>query len=55
MIAGGDAAKQVEAIMYLSEAAIDGVAGAKEELEAIAGGSDADLAKSANKALEMVK
>ena len=55
MIAGGEAAKQGEAIMYLSEAAIDGVAGAKEELEAIAGGSDADLAKSANKALEMVK
>ena len=55
VIAGDDAAKQGEAIMYLSEAAIGGVAGAKEELEAIAGGSDADAATAAKEALKMVK
>ena len=55
VIAGDDAAKQGEAIMYLSEAAIGGVAGAKEELEAIAAGSDADAATAAEEALKMVK
>ena len=53
VIAGDDADKQGEAIMYLGEAAGGGVAGAKEELEAIAGGSDEDLATAAKEALKM--
>ena len=46
-------AKKGEAIMYLGEAAMGGVAGAKAELEAIAGGSDEDLATAAKEALKM--
>lgn len=51
-IAGEDAAKKGEVIMYLGEAAMGGVAGAKEELEAIAAGSDADLATAAKESLK---
>ena len=54
-IAGGDAAKKGEAIMYLGEAAGGGVAGAKEELEAIAGGSDAEAATAAKDSLKMLE
>ena len=53
--AGDDAAKKGEAIMYLGEAASGGVAGAKEELEAIAGGSDADAATAAKDALKSLE
>ena len=51
-IAGDAAAKKMEAIMFLGEAAMEGVAGAKEELVAIAGGSDADLATAAKESLK---
>ncbi len=54
-IAGDDAAKKGEAIMYLGEAAGGGVAGAKEELEAIAGGSDAEAATAAKDSLKMLE
>jgi HEAT repeat protein len=54
-IAGDDAAKKGEAIMYLGEAAGGGVAGAKEELDAIAGGSDAEAATAAKDSLKMLE
>ena len=54
-IAGGDAAKKMEAIMYLGEAAGGGVTGAKEELEAIASGSDAEAATTAKDSLKMLE
>ena len=55
VVAGDDAAKKGEVIMFLGEAAMGGVAGAKEELEAIAGGSDAASAKAAKEALKDLK
>ena len=54
-IAGEDADKRGEAIMYLGEAAMGDVAGAKEELEAIAGGSDAEAATVAKDSLKMLE
>ena len=54
-IAGDDAEKRGLAIMYLGEAASGGVAGAKEELEAIAGGSDAEAATAAKDSLKSLE
>jgi len=54
-IAGDDAEKRGLVVMYLGEAASGGVAGAKAELEAIAGGSDADAATAAKEALKMLE
>ena len=54
-IAGDNATKKGEAIMYLGDAASGGVAGAKEELEAIASGSDAEAATAAKDSLKMLE
>ena len=54
-IAGDDAEKRGLVVMYLGEAASGGVAGAKGELEAIAGGSDAEAAAAAKEALKMLE
>ena len=55
IVAGDDAEKRGLVVMYLSEAAGSGVTGAKEELEAIAGGSDADAATAAKSALGVLE
>jgi hypothetical protein len=52
IVAGDDAEKRGLVVMYLSEAAGSGVTGAKEELEAIASGSDKDAATAAKEALK---
>ena len=54
-IAGDDAEKRGLVVMYLGEAASGGVAGAKAQLEAIAGGSDADAATAAKEALKALE
>jgi hypothetical protein len=55
IVAGDDAEKRGLVVMYLSEAAGSGVTGAKEELEAIASGSDKDAATTAKETLKSLE